>query len=151
MSGEPGQAPYDINIDADGDAKPDTIYRWEFTTDDRRGPAETFLYNNGPVTSVDDENLLFRQYYTLTKIDTKGKGKSQILVENAPVAPSNTGPASFPDYGAVRGSWTDHRPPTPRPGRRTRCWSTVPAPDAVDDIHEEGGKVEAGHLSEAMP
>jgi hypothetical protein len=92
-------AHYDINIDADGDAVAETTYRWDFTTDDRRVPAETFLYNNGPVESLDDENLLFRQYYTLTKI-TDGKDAEVILEGEA--APSNTGPASFPDYGAVR-------------------------------------------------
>ena len=42
------------------------IYRWRFTTDDRRDN-DTFLYNNGPVTSLDDENLLFRQSYTLVR------------------------------------------------------------------------------------
>src|SRR5205823_4630870 len=48
-------ASYDINIDNDGNALPDVSYRLTFRTDDRRGTA-TFLYNNGPVTSLDDEN-----------------------------------------------------------------------------------------------
>src|SRR3712207_6777676 len=38
-------ANYDINIDNDGDAKPDITYRWTFENDDRRGKS-TFLYNN---------------------------------------------------------------------------------------------------------
>ena len=58
-------ANYDINIDTDGNAKPDVGYRLTFRTEDKRGN-DTFLYNNGPVTSLDDENLLFRQYYTLS-------------------------------------------------------------------------------------
>ena len=40
------------------------MFRWTFQNIDKRG-GNTFLYNNGPVTSIDDENLLFRQTYTL--------------------------------------------------------------------------------------
>lgn len=64
-------ANYDINIDTDGNAKPDVGYRLTFRTEDRRG-SDTFLYNNGPVTGLDDENLLFRQHYTLSV--SKGGG-----------------------------------------------------------------------------
>src|SRR5215813_2843980 len=39
-------AAYNINIDNDGDAKPDVVYRWTFHTIDKRG-GNTFLYNNG--------------------------------------------------------------------------------------------------------
>jgi hypothetical protein len=92
-------ARHDINIDSDGDAVADITYRWEFRTDDRRAEAETFLYNIGPIESLDDPDLLFRQYYTLTKITSDGE---EVLLENAQVAPSNTGPASVPDYDALR-------------------------------------------------
>ena len=91
-------AQYDINIDNNGDAKPDITYRWTFQTTDNRG-TDTFLYNNGPVTELDDENLLVRQNYTLEKISG---GQSETLVENAPVAPSNVGQASMPDYPGLR-------------------------------------------------
>ncbi len=100
-------AHYDINIDSDGDGKADTTYRWDFTTDDRRIPAKTFLYDNGPVTSLDDPNLLFRQFYTLTVIKN---GKPKVLIKNAQVAPSNTGPASVPDYGKLRAEATRQLP-----------------------------------------
>jgi Domain of unknown function (DUF4331) len=92
-------ARYDINIDNDGDAKADLTYRLTFKTDDRRGRT-TFLYNNGPVTSLDDENLLFRQTYRLELID--GRGRARTLIDSGRVAPSNTGPASMPDYGTLR-------------------------------------------------
>ncbi|CCH32700.1 hypothetical protein BN6_54410 [Saccharothrix espanaensis DSM 44229] len=92
-------AHYDINIDNDGDARADLTYRWTFRTDDRRGKS-TFLYNNGPVTSLDDENLLFRQTYTLELWDADGRDRK--LIRSGKVAPSNTGPASMPDYGALR-------------------------------------------------
>lgn len=89
-------ARYDINIDNDGDARPDLTYRWIFKTDDRRGKS-TFLYNNGPITSLDDENLLFRQTYDLQVLDRFGFVRKTLL-KNAPAAPSTPGAASVPDY-----------------------------------------------------
>ncbi|MFD1540256.1 DUF4331 domain-containing protein [Nonomuraea guangzhouensis] len=89
---------YNIKIDNDGDAKPDIVYQWTFRDEDRRGN-DTFLYNNGPVTSLHDENLLFRQRYTLKRLTENG---SRTLVSNGIVAPSNVGPASMPDYGTLR-------------------------------------------------
>ena len=88
---------YNIKIDSDGDAVADTTYRYEFTTDNA-AQQDTFLYANGPVESLDDENLLFKQYYTLTKIDAKGQ---ETVVAEGQAAPSNTGPASVPDYDAL--------------------------------------------------
>ena len=90
-------ANYDINIDNDGNARPDVGYRLTFRTEDRRGN-DTFLYNNGPVTSLDDENLLFRQYYTLSVARNGGWEK----VVEGQVAPSHAGKASIPDYGDLR-------------------------------------------------
>ncbi|MBA2549935.1 MAG: DUF4331 domain-containing protein, partial [Nocardioidaceae bacterium] len=93
---------YNIHIDNDGDAKPDITYRWTFTDVDNRG-LDTFLYNNGPVTSFDDETLLFKQTYTLEEISG---GKTETLLKDAPVAPSNVGAASMPDYAALRAEAT---------------------------------------------
>jgi hypothetical protein len=90
---------YDINIDADGDAVADTTYRWDFRTEDLRVEAETFLYNVGVIESLDDPDLLFRQFYDLSVIQD---GKETVLLEDAQVAPSNTGPTSVPDYGVLR-------------------------------------------------
>jgi len=92
-------AVYNINIDNNGDAKPDVVYRWTFHNIDKRG-GSTFLYNNGPVTSIADENLLFRQTYTLQA--SFNGGPFQTRVSNAPVAPSRVGPASMPDYAKLR-------------------------------------------------
>jgi hypothetical protein len=88
---------YDIHIDSNGDAMPDITYRWVFETEDLRG-TDTFLYNNGPVTSISDETLLFRQNFTLTKIE----GGEETELASGPVAPSNVGAASMPDYSALR-------------------------------------------------
>ena len=93
-------AHYDINIDNNGDGRADLTYRWDFRTDDRRGNA-TFLYNDDPVTSLDDPDLLFRQNYTLTLID-RPAGRVTTLTNNGRVAPSNVGPASMPNYGVLR-------------------------------------------------
>ncbi|MDI2127914.1 DUF4331 domain-containing protein [Yinghuangia seranimata] len=92
-------ARYNLNIDSDGDGKPDVTYRFTFQNQDKRGTS-TFLYNNGPVTSLDDENLLFRQTYTVQEI-RPGKAP-RTIVQNAVAAPSNVGKASMPDYQGLR-------------------------------------------------
>ena len=86
-------ASYYINIDNVGDARQHLRYEFEFQTT-RNG--DTFLYNNGEVTSLDDENLLVRQTYTVTRIeDHKRAGTWGPF----PVAPSYVGPTSMPRYG----------------------------------------------------
>ncbi|HYP25011.1 MAG TPA: DUF4331 domain-containing protein, partial [Actinomycetota bacterium] len=89
---------YDVNISNDGDANPEIVYRWRFR-DHYRNP-NTFLYNTGQVTTLDDEDLNFYQTYTLRKIRVGKGGKT--LVRNAPVAPSDVGAASMPDYEDLR-------------------------------------------------
>jgi hypothetical protein len=86
-------AEYLINIDNDGDAVADLIYRWRFSTKDLRG-TDTFLYNNGPVTSLDDENLLYRQYFTLD-VSTDGGTTYGDSIAEGQVSPSYTGMASM--------------------------------------------------------
>jgi hypothetical protein len=89
---------YDIKISNDGDANPEIIYRWRFR-DHYRNP-NTFLYNTGEVTSLNDRDLNFFQTYTLKKIRV-GRGATT-LVRNAKVAPSDVGKASMPDYATLR-------------------------------------------------
>ena len=86
-------AEYLINIDNDGDAVADLIYRWRFRTEDARS-TDTFLYNDGPVTALDDENLLFRQFFTLDLSTDGGETYGRPLAEG-PVAPSYVGQASM--------------------------------------------------------
>ena len=94
---------YEINLDTQGLARANVTYRFEFRTEYRSG--NTFLYNTGPVTSLNDTDLNVRQFYNLTKINRTfapdGQfigGSSQVLVSNAPVAPANIGPRSTPNY-----------------------------------------------------
>lgn len=88
---------YDVNIDNDGDARPDITYRWRFKNH-YRNPG-TFLYATGPVTSLDDENLNFFQTYNLFKVVGD---KSTKILSNAKVAPSDVGAASIPSYADLR-------------------------------------------------
>jgi len=105
------EAQYDIHIDSNGDAAPDITYRWTF--DSSYQNENTFLYNTGVVESLDDPDLNFRQTYDLVAI----RGGVEIpLLNDAPVAPSNVGPASMPDYAALRDeAVTDIGAPAPAP------------------------------------
>jgi len=94
-------ARYDINIDNNGDARPDAIYRWTFK--DHYRSKNTFLYANGPVTSLNDPNLNFFQTYHLTRISG---GHEKVLVDHRKVAPSNLGHASMPNYQTLRNQAT---------------------------------------------
>ena len=91
-------ARYNIKVDNDGDGVEDITYRWEFRNADKRGN-KTFLYNNGPVGSLRDKNLLFKQRYTLTQITDSG---TKVLVRDGVAAPSFAGKASMPNYGKLR-------------------------------------------------
>ncbi len=92
-------ASYLINVDNNGDGDADARFRFQFSTIDKRG-GSTFLYNNGPVTSLDDENLLFRQTYSIESSFNGAPFKTRVT--GVPVAPSRVGPASMPDYGTLR-------------------------------------------------
>jgi hypothetical protein len=91
-------ARYEIHIDNDGDAREDITYRWEFDTAVKN--ESTFLYNTGPVTSIDSPNLNVTQTYTLYKIDEHTNKRTKVL-ENVPVAPWHAGKRSFPNYEQV--------------------------------------------------
>mgnify|MGYP003134106795 CR=1 FL=1 len=91
---------YNIKIDNDGDALPDLTYTWLFTT---QYDGSTFLYNNGPVTSLDDENLLYFQTYDLIEtVSVPGEADvSTTLLDDVRAAPSLVGPGSIPDYAPL--------------------------------------------------
>jgi hypothetical protein len=97
---------YSINIDNDGDGRPNIAYVFRFTTK-LRNP-DTFLYNVGPIDSLDSENWNKRQFYTVTRVegkDTTAFGtaqahhlKSKVLARDVPCPPCNIGPRSTPHY-----------------------------------------------------
>ncbi len=88
---------YDINIDNDGDAMPDIVYRWIFRNH-YRDPTGEFLYNDGPVNSLGDPHLLLYQTYDLQKITSQG---TTTLIHAAKVVPSYVGVESMPHYGIL--------------------------------------------------
>jgi hypothetical protein len=87
---------YSIFVDNNGDAKPDIVYQFQFRTEVRN--PDTFLYNTGPIGSLDDPNWNRRQFYSVTRVDKKG---SSLLADNVPCPPCNIGPRSTPDYGSL--------------------------------------------------
>jgi hypothetical protein len=103
---------YNIKIDNDGDALADLTYTWIFDTV-VRDSADQFLYNTGPIASLDSPNLNVYQTYDLTV--TNGNNVTTTLLgdgngvhsPNDPIAaPSIVGPASSPDYGVLRNQAT---------------------------------------------
>ncbi|MFF1656451.1 DUF4331 domain-containing protein [Streptomyces sp. NPDC058255] len=95
-------AQYDIHIDNDGDAQGELVYRYTFKTHRKNG--NTFLYNTGPVTSLDDPDLNITQTYDIDLLrlhDQKLVSRTKVA-DDVPVAPSNVGKASMPDYGTLR-------------------------------------------------
>src|ERR1700730_11397130 len=55
---------YQINIDNDADAKDDIVYEFRFRTQIQN--RNTFLYNTGPITSLNDPDFNTRQSYSVT-------------------------------------------------------------------------------------
>ncbi len=94
-------AHYDLNIDNDGDGKPDLVYRWQFHNIDKRD-GNTLLYNNGVVQNLNDPTLLFKQGYTLSAIKPGSREREVTLINDGLSAPSDVGPTSMPDYGRLR-------------------------------------------------
>jgi hypothetical protein len=86
---------YDILIDNDGDGKADIVYAFEFHNEVRN--PDTFLYNTGQITSLDDPNWNRRQFYTVTRINTDS-GRQTVLGTHLASPPNNVGPRSTPDY-----------------------------------------------------
>ena len=84
---------YRINIDNDGDGDADVIYEFAFET--TVANADSFLYNSGPILSLDSANWNRKQSYSVRRIS---RGRSQTLAENLACPPCNIGPLSTPDY-----------------------------------------------------
>jgi len=87
---------YWINVDNVGDAQDHIRYGFTFKT--TRQNENTFLYNTGVVTSLDDPDLNVRQTYTITRYDND---TPTVLATDLPVAPAYVGPKSMPDYASL--------------------------------------------------
>jgi hypothetical protein len=109
---------YEIHIDNNGDGKSDIDYTFFFKTQRKStnfAGIPTFLYNDGPVTSLTDPNLLVRQTYDVYR-SSPDSHKAEWphppaqhghkIASNVAVPPANIGPRSTPDYAALAASAT---------------------------------------------
>ena len=129
---------YEIHIDTTGDARPDLTYQFRFHTE-LRNP-DTFLYNTGPILSLDSPNWNNRQFYTLTRVTPHKRRSSRPdwparratsgrcpprTTPRSPRPPCRTSPAgsrSSPGSAPMGSTWTSARFSTSRTcGRLRTC------------------------------
>ena len=84
---------YEIHVDNNGDGQPEVSYQFRFETQLRND--NTFLYNTGPIESLDSPTFNRRQFYSVTRV---ANGKEQVLGRDIPCPPCNIGPLSTPNY-----------------------------------------------------
>jgi hypothetical protein len=87
---------YAIHIDNDGDGREDISYEFRFETRIRN--RNTFLYNTGPITSLDDPDWNMPQFYSVTR---REGFRTTRLGNNLPTPPVNVGVRSTPNYEAL--------------------------------------------------
>lgn len=87
---------YSIHIDNDGDGRADIRYEFRFSA--RNAVGRTFLYNVGPIQSLDSPNWNRRQTYSVARWTRDGY---RVLGRDLPCPPCNIGPLSTPDYPAL--------------------------------------------------
>jgi hypothetical protein len=94
---------YEIMVDNTGDAVEDITYQFRFATAVRN--PNTFLFNTGPITSIDDPDLNVRQSFTVARINgPRRSGARTVMGENLFVMPSNVGVSSIRDYNGQLGN-----------------------------------------------
>ena len=96
---------YEFNVDWDGDAIEDVVYRVQFTRHVRN--PDTWLQNTGPVSSPTDPNQNVYYTYKVEKIlgpsPNQGASAKIELGNDLIEAPNNVGPKSFPGDPAGSG------------------------------------------------
>jgi hypothetical protein len=108
---EPGGAPnyykfgdnvrYNLNIDRNGDARPDITYQFRFRTHVRNGDVFVYNFPGNPITSLNDSGLNVYQTYDVTRVTYTSTGaikSSNVVVNDARTVPNNVGAASIPNY-----------------------------------------------------
>jgi len=90
---------YEIHVDNNGDAEADVTFQFRFQT--TLANQNTFLYNTGPILSLNSANWNSRQTYTVTRV---AGGQSAVLAEGLACPPCNIGPLSTPNYAALAAS-----------------------------------------------
>jgi hypothetical protein len=98
---------YEIHVDNNGDGIAEVKYQFRFES--KNFNQNTFLYNTGPITRLDDNTWNRRQFYSVTKLkrrDTRS-GRLRYEVDSSvrgsgiPCPPCNVGPRSTPNYPAL--------------------------------------------------
>jgi hypothetical protein len=88
---------YEIHISNAGKGQADVTYGFKFRTVVEN--PNTFLYNTGPITHLQDPTFNRRQYYTVTKTVL---GHAPVTLKtDVPCPPVNIGPRSTPNYAAL--------------------------------------------------
>lgn len=87
---------YEIKVDNNGDTNPDVTFQFRFRT--QLENVNTFLYNTGPITSLNDPNWNIKQFVTVSMV--KG-GVTTVLGTELATPPVNIGPRSTPNYDAL--------------------------------------------------
>jgi hypothetical protein len=87
---------YEIHIDNNGDGWPEISYQFRFTTTVR--DPDTFLYNVGPINSLNSPNWNRVQSYDVAVVS---RGSARTLGSGLLCPPCNIGPLSTPDYAAL--------------------------------------------------
>ncbi|HEY3219766.1 MAG TPA: DUF4331 domain-containing protein [Gemmatimonadales bacterium] len=94
---------YEIMVDNTGDAVEDITFQFRFNSQIMN--PNTFLYNTGPLTSIDDPDLNIRQWFTLTRVvGPRRSGAATVLAQGLHVMPANVGVSSIRDYTGQLGS-----------------------------------------------
>jgi hypothetical protein len=89
---------YEIHVDNNGDGHADISYQFRFKTDFQI--PGTFLYNTGPIESLNSPNWNRRQFYDVSVVS----GDAQhTLGTGLACPPCNIGPRSTPNYATLAG------------------------------------------------
>ncbi len=99
---------YEVMIDNDGDAVEDITFQFQFQTSVRN--PSTFLYNTGPVTTLDDPDLNVTQTGFITRVDGPRCTGAAVNLGSVPVMPAHVGLNSMPNYDQMIGSGVQQLP-----------------------------------------
>src|SRR5207244_276228 len=92
---------YEIHIINRADRRSGVTYQFRFTTEITN--PDTFLYNTGPIASIDDhKNWTRPQFYSVRRVprgdDTDDDRDGEVLAHRLACPPVNVGVRSTPDY-----------------------------------------------------
>jgi hypothetical protein len=85
---------YEIHVDNNGDGQADLSFQFQFRT--RLRDPDTFLYNTGPILSLDSQNWNNRQFYQVAAVKN---GQYKQIASGLACPPCHIGPLSTPHYG----------------------------------------------------